>query len=354
MFQNQRPLFSALSVLLLAGGALAQATPPALGLDQLEGRVHTKLDTPTPPTGIYCSCPPSNANSDSVMASVAQLPFVDGILVRVVWRDLEPSPGMYDFTLLQRQFELARQYDVDITLAVLGGSFGSPEWLATLGVPSIAFTFQGKNSSVPAAWDPTFLARWTDFVRVVGAAYDGHPRLKLVHITNASFNGMEMQLPLMSEAEFTAAGYTPTAYAESYYQVIDAFAEAFPSHALDVEVHPVFGNDAVAGDVVAYGHQTLGPRFGVFGAWWSTDNATQAYPGMYDLMLQAADLSFATVQVVGSWINTPERFDHDLAEYLATYTVGLTDGIDYYEIWNADLLAASLAPVWQRLEAEFE
>ena len=341
-----------LALALVALPAAAQS--PATALHDQGGRVPDPLELLTPPTGIYCSCPPTNANSDSVLASVAQLPFVDGILVRVTWADLEPSPGVFDLSLLQRQFDLARQYDVDVTLALIGGSFGSPAWLADLGAQTLTITHPMGTGSVPLAWDPVFLQRWSDLVRVVGAAYDGHPRLRLVHATTASFNGMEMQLPLNAEAAFVAAGYTPALYTDAYTASLDVFAEAFPSHPIDVEVHPVFGDDAVAIEVVKYGHAQYGARFGVFGAWWSTHNATQVYPGMFTLLGQAAQLSYATVQVVGSWIKTPERFDHDLAKYLDTYALALESGVDYFEIWNADLLDAGLAPIWQRLEQALE
>lgn len=350
----QVPHLSALTgaaLLALVGAAHAQSPKP---LEQLQGPAPVKFDPMLPPTGIYCSCPPTNAKSDSVLSSVASLPFVDGILVRIAWKDIEPVKGQFDFTLLDRQLELARQFDVDIALAIMSGSFSAPDWLAAEGAQQVPYTFMGQSLSLFAPWDPILIERWDAAVRSVGAAYDGHPRIKLVHITHSTFNGFEMQLPLTAEATFTAAGYTEDKFIDAYRQVLSTFGEAWPSHALDLEVHPVFGSDAVANAVVPFGLQTLGPRFGVFGAWWSTDNATQAYPGMFDLIAQAADLTFATVQVVGSWIKSPERFDNDLAEYLDTYAFGLANGVEYYEIWNADLLDAGLAPIWDRLQRALE
>ena len=176
-----------------------------------------------------------------------------------------------------------------------------------------------------------------------GCSKNGDDRIALVHATNSSGNGFEMQLPLNAGTLFTAAGYTEANYAASWTTILDAFAAAFPSHAIDVEVHPVFGSDAVAEAVTAHGHMTLGERFGVFSAWWSVKNAVDVYPGMFALLGASAAQSFGAVQIVGSWVTTPERFDNDLSVYQAAYSLALGSGIDYLEVWNADLLDPSLA-----------
>ncbi|MDF1799387.1 MAG: beta-galactosidase [Planctomycetota bacterium] len=335
---------------ILAGLASGQATPATPGGAQPGGPV-ASIDAPIQaPRGIYCSCPPTNINSDSVMASVAQQPFVDGFLVRVSWSDFEPVRGQYDFSLIDRQLRLAEHYDKQIALALVQGS-GTPAWLASEGAGTVSYPFAGQTRTIAAAWDATYQGIWGDTIAALGAAYDGHPRISLVHVTNATHNGFEMQLPLSQGAGFAAAGYTDAAYISSYEASLDAFAQAFPSHALDVELHPVFGSDAVAQAVLTYGLKQLGPRFGAFAAWWSVDNAQETYLGMYELLQTSAKLNFATVQVVGSWVKTPERFDNDLVEYLQTYSLALSHGVRYAEVWNADLLEPSLAADLTRVRA---
>ena len=52
-----------------------------------------------PPSGIWCSCPPSNGRgTGSVVPAVAEKDYVQGILVRVVWSDLEPTNDIYDWS----------------------------------------------------------------------------------------------------------------------------------------------------------------------------------------------------------------------------------------------------------------
>jgi hypothetical protein len=296
------------------------------------------------PRGVYCSCPPTTASSDSVMTSVAQLPFVEGILVRVPWNVVEPARGAYDFSLVTRQLDRAGRNGKRVALAIVQGA-GTPAWLAAEGAQTISWTdFSGNPRTAAVAWDATYLAIWSDTVTALGAAFDGDARIALVHACNASSNGFEMQLPIEAQAAFVAAGYTEQAYVDSWEHVVDVYAAAFPSHALDVEVHPVFGSDTVALAVTAHGLGTVGARYGAFGAWWSVDNALQAYPGMFSVLTQTAPATFANAQVVGSWITTPQRFDNDLQEYMDGYDLALTSGLRYVEVWNADLLAPSLQP----------
>jgi hypothetical protein len=49
-------------------------------MDQPTGPVCVKIDPLQPPTGIDCNSPPIAPNPDSVLASVASLLIVDGIL----------------------------------------------------------------------------------------------------------------------------------------------------------------------------------------------------------------------------------------------------------------------------------
>ena len=56
------------------------------------------------PMGLYCSCPPTTSTGlSSVVPAVAELEHVDGVLVRVAWEDIESSPGIYDWSLIDGQ-----------------------------------------------------------------------------------------------------------------------------------------------------------------------------------------------------------------------------------------------------------
>ena len=307
----------------------------------------TMLSTPAEaqdaPRGIYCSCGPTTASGgSSYTPAIAAKSFVDGFLVRVPWADVETSPSVFDWSLIDDQVAKVATDGKRIALAVVQGGSGTPAWLAGLGAQTVSYSFAGQTQTIALAWDPVYLARWTAFVSALGARYDGEPTIALVHATHATHNGFEMQLGLSQQALYASLGYSEAVYAGSWFTVLDAFAAAFPSKPIDVDAHPIFGDDQVAEDVVAYGLAAIGPRFGAFSAWWSVDNAFDVYPGMYALLLATAPQTFATVQNVGSWITTPERYDFDLNEYEAAYDLALDAGVRYVEVWNQDLLAPEL------------
>lgn len=308
-----------------------------------------------PPEGVYCSCPPTTAFSHSVVPSVAALPFVDGTLVRIVWADLEPAPDTFDWTLLDAELQRAADNDTNVALGVVCGALGEPDWLYApfedrpAAVP-FEFFFRCdpdiepcEVERMPLPWDARFLDEWTAFITALGNRYNNHPRITLIHMTSASANGFEMQLPFTPTdmSAWNAAGYTTALHIASWETIVDAFAAAFPDKPLDVDVHPVLGSDAVAEAVVAFAAATIGERFGVFSAWWTQHNADDVYPGMYDLLQASASESFAAVQFARS------ETQHGAGSFGDGGVVGaleraLQDGIGYAEIWNSDLLNAAL------------
>lgn len=296
------------------------------------------------PTGLFCSCPPTNAVSSSFLATVAAKPFVDGFLVRIAWSDVETSPSVFDWTLLDGQLQLCQQAGKKVALAIVQGP-GTPAWLSGLGAATLTYSFSGRSQTIAVPWDPIYLQRWQQFVAALGARYAADTTIALVHVTHATHNGFEMQLAPAEQQTYVGAGYTDAVYAQSWDTVISAFAAAFPNHPLDMDLHPIFGSDAVAGATVTSGLAAAPGRFGAFGGWWSVNNAQNAYPGMQALFEATAATSFTNVQNVGSWVTTPTRYGSSLATYEAAYDLALQSGIRYLEVWNADLLDPGLDPL---------
>lgn len=310
----------------LASG-VASAAPPRSAIDL--------------PRGLYCSCPPTTAQgSRSVMPAVARLPYVDGILVRVSWADLAPALGAYRWELLDRELAQAQDYGKKVALAVVNGP-GAPAWLSAQGAQRFTYRFRDGAAAMPVPWDRVYLAAWSDFIKRLGERYRDRKEIAVVHITHASFNGFEMQLPSSpaDRVAWQAAGYSEQRLLASWKSVIDAFAQAFPRTALDVDVHPVLGADAVAQAVAEYGRQRLDARFGLFAGWWSERN-TRVYAGMYALIKRSAATRFATAQLAQSYTRTPASFG--TGGLAATIDLALAGGVRYLEVWNDDLLNPAL------------
>ena len=295
-----------------------------------------------PPMGLYCSCPPTTGiGTGSVIPEIAQLDHVDGVLVRLGWKSVEPSPGVYDWSLLDEQIARAEQYGIKVSLAIVNGG-SAPSWLASLGVPMFSYEFFDQTSQMPIPWDSTYQARWSQFVSDLGARYANEDTVSLVYATNSSLNGFEMQLPRspVDMVNWQAAGYTDALYAESWNNAIDAFVAAFPNHPVSHEVHPVLGSDQVAIDVYQHARDTHGDAVGVLAAWWMVHNALDVYPGMFELLQSSAYDSHAQVQVANSYTNTPERFSDE--GYQGEIDLAIESGVRYMEVWNNDLLNTTL------------
>ena len=292
--------------------------------------------------GLYCSCPPTTGiGTGSVIPEVAQLDHVDGVLVRLGWKSVEPSPGVYDWSLLDEQIARAEQYGIKVSLAIVNGG-SAPSWLASLGVPMFSYEFFDQTSQMPIPWDSTYQARWSQFVSDLGSRYANEDTISLVYATNSSLNGFEMQLPRspVDMVNWQAAGYTDALYAESWNNAIDAFVAAFPNHPVSHEVHPVLGSDQVAIDVYQHARDTHGDAVGVLAAWWMVHNALDVYPGMFELLQSSAYDSHAQVQVANSYTNTPERFSDE--GYQGEIDLAIESGVRYMEVWNNDLLNTTL------------
>jgi hypothetical protein len=304
--------------------------------------------TPREPAGIFCSCPPTTATGSSVLPSVAALPYVRGFLVRIAWKDVEPRRGEYAWTRLDAQFDAALAAGKQVALAVVNGD-GAPGWLDSAGAARFPFLFRGTTPAVmPVPWDSVYLDAWSRCIAALGARYAGHPALALVHMTHASGNGFEMQLPSTptDQNNWRAIGYSHRRMIDSWTRVVEYFNAAFPATPLDVDLHPVLNSDSVSIGVDAAARRAIGARYGAFAAWWCQTN-TLVYAGQYALLRASADSGFAGVQMVASGGTDSAKFGAGgMPEALA---LAVRDGIFYWEIWNQDLLNPLFADLLRSL-----
>lgn len=299
----------------------------------------TSISQPTypAPKGVYCSCPPttSTVGPGSVDPTVASKPFVKGILVRIGWKDIEPTDNVYNWALLDNQITAAQSYGKKISLAI-GGGPNSPSWLYSLGTQSLSFTVP-YSATIAVQWNSTFLNKWTEFVRALGNKYKNDTTIRLVYITNSTANGFEMQLPFNPTPSYTSLGYTDTKVINSWKQVIDTFKVAFPNHYLTNDFHPVNSSNVPADSIYAYAKAKLGSRYGA-NAWWWTQNNTTYYSAQNSIMLNsAANNNFTGVQMAYSGVTDSAQFG--AGGLPAALQLAISDGICYWEIWNQDIVS---------------
>ncbi len=286
------------------------------------------------PTGIWCSCPPTTGvGNGSVVPNVAAKSYVNGILVRVAWKDLETTDNVYNWSLIDNQLTAARSYGKKVSLAI-GGGLNAPNWLYTLGVQSISYTIP-FNGTIPIPWDTVFLKKWGEFINELGNRYANDTTIRLVYMTNSSTNGFEMQLPFNPTPSYQTIGYTDQKIIDSWEYVIDQFKSAFPNHYLTNDYHPVNSSNLVADSIYAYATSTIGSRYGANGWWW-TQNNTTVYPSQYAILQHSATANmFTGIQMAYSGTSNPDMFG--TGGMPAALSLAISDKICYWEIWNEDI-----------------
>lgn len=291
--------------------------------------------------GTYCSCGLTNETASSINSDTEDLDYLDGVLVRISWADLNSQEDTYDWSYIDEQIGYANDRGIKITLAIMNGPY-APKWLADKDATFVDYVMRDNDLSLPLPWDEVYLSYYKKFIAALGERYQDSDTIALIHMTNATTNGFEMQYNFSSEAEaeFQSTGYSESALIDSWKAIIDAYAAAFPSTPLDVEVHPVFMSDEVANQVVEHGLHTYGKQFGVFAAWWSEHNALNVYKGAYSLIQRAQQESFASLQMVSAVDVGLNPLTTD--EFTAALELAISNGIYYIEVWNADLINSDL------------
>lgn len=183
------------------------------------------------PKGVYASVVTGRAVTNKLMR---------GGLIRIPWAELEPSPGIFNFTLIEERLELLPE-GMNWTLAVHGGWTSkeggqadvlnpkgvvsrpgkpggalartalSPPWLVTeFKVKTFSMSFRGKPVQMPLYWDPVVQERLKSMLQALGEKYASDSRLKLVYVPQMSSNGTEGHFNGVSrETLLLAAGIDP-------------------------------------------------------------------------------------------------------------------------------------------------
>lgn len=307
-----------------------------------------------PPVGLFVCRGPNPTPEKEV-----NFPFIDGWLVRPGWDTVEPQEGKYEWAYIDAEIALAKKLRKKITLSVLGGP-QTPEWVYKSGAKPFEYTMpvgRKRDAKLPLLWDEAYLKAWAKLIAALGKRYDGEGTVVLVHITGATGNGLEMQLPFTppDRAKWEKVGYTPEKAVRGWKRIIDTFADAFPNKPLDIDIHPVLGSDQVAADVAAYGSKKLGKRFGLFGGWLSGKDASEDrhHAGMHALAKQYGPKGFTAWQMVASQTanGSNPKFDNLFASrgLKAAVEQGMTWNARYFEIWETDATNEKLHPVLKEL-----
>jgi len=169
-------------------------------------------------------------------------PGVRGIHKRYPWRQLEPSFGVYDFSGIERDLQLARDHGVQLVIMIEDKSFSpsvkvTPEYLwANHTLPYTAGGWVAKR------WAPWVVERMAALTEAMGKRFDRHP----------NFEGVAFQESAMG---FTQAiqkqhNYTPEAYRDALIQQLTNTRKHFPTSQVFWYMNFLEGRQAYLAEVI--------------------------------------------------------------------------------------------------------
>ena len=139
------------------------------------------------------------------------------------WAQIEPSPGTYNWTLIDAA--LAASKPKPVFLRVIAGT-QSPAWFPRADEIYVPNEGEGTSGWMPVPWNPTFLTEWGQFIAAYGARYDRNPQISIIE---GGGDGPEGEANLSGTyAQWAAVGYTVPLYVNTIATLIHDFKIAFP------------------------------------------------------------------------------------------------------------------------------
>lgn len=273
----------------------------------------------------------SATTGPGVPVVVLQHPESRYTLIATRWADIEPSPGVFSFSVLQQNINLVKSYNKKYALAVVMGGPGSPAWLIdSLHVPFVNYRFRNVTPyKLPLWWDTTVQNRIATMVNAVANQFRDDTSLALVYVTQMTANGNEGHLQYVNMDTMRLNGYTEQKWIDAATQTARAFANAFPTKPLAFELHEIENSAYIPTTIMngLYSDTSLHRRVGA-AMWWLSGKTTYQ-PALLDFLRSFSGDKYA--QLIGH-SGQPERFaDSSIA---TAFAQAKQLNIRYIEPWN--------------------
>lgn len=300
-------------------------------------------------------------------ANIRNLPFVDGYVLRTEWATLEPTDGVFDFTIITNIFA---KLPAGQKLSLLLGTGILPAWLNTApGV--VTYTAGSPATTQPVPWNPAAQERFRLLLvalgnhLVAGVPLRDHPRLATVDLW---IPGLKSGIrPLTGVQIRDIPGYTRPLFEGGVLTHLANVTDNFPN------VPAMIGfwtyTDATASPsaweslrlaILAQHNGTARPRVGF---WMENLAANRAsaesdpWTGLPNhsftaTLYDSQDETYTGYQVLGSW-SRPFSADHVDNNLNGSPEDGMDYGFNdyqcrYYEHYQADVDFANYTSEFQR------
>ncbi|NLE76110.1 MAG: hypothetical protein GX605_05090, partial [Chloroflexi bacterium] len=218
----------------LATAGLAQEPAPQTEAADAVGIVaETKTSAPFP--GVYQLWDSTNIDPNTY-------PIVGGNVI-FMWDYLEPNEGQIVWDRLERwlaaQASLGKPAGLGFATynGTCCGGNAVPQWVYNLD-PNAKVVCNG-NWVIPRYWNQTYLTKHANWIRAIGARYDGDPRIAWVEIGTGIYGE---STPCENDFDpcLQAAGLTGDLWVQTVNSIVDVYREAFPTTPLMLQMAPFF------------------------------------------------------------------------------------------------------------------
>jgi len=239
-------------------GPMPQAASGIFALSPLEAGFVAKA------SGTPCTTPPAAASAagqvlcrgegayEATMDATWQDPSVAGVFIRLLWKDVQPSPSTYDFTVLDREVTKAVKNGKLYSLGVKAGDDGTPSWLFTNGVTPLALQDKGSDDengcgfkmTLGSPTETAYQDRYFDLLRAIAAHLrsraDWYRALAYIKVSGANLISHENRLPkrcspgcTCNTQIFAQHGYRPSKLYAFYQAQTNLLAAEFPGKTMN-------------------------------------------------------------------------------------------------------------------------
>lgn len=325
--------------------------------------------------GVYASPGPLLNARRSIEDEIYRSKAASGVYVRLVWSQVEPKQGVYDFSLLDHELSRAVAAKRRISISVIAGG-NAPPWLAASGIKTVRFDIGrgGANRActtieMGVPWDKgyqdAYVALWraiADRTKLRGAS----DLVRIVKLTGVNRITEELRLPgTAGQAEdvcgrtddaaiWRKVGYRPQLVVDGWTRIAEGIGHIFPGKVLALDIlerndFPPIGDDGgviqtspVKDRIIASGLKVFEGRFAV--QW----NGLTANGPLAETVLSSGARgavigwqSNAFRGLEGAGCNTQRLAKAepcDSTGFAAILQRGIDKGGAYVEVWTKDVL----------------
>jgi len=299
--------------------------------------------------------------------NIRNLPFVDGYVLRTEWDTLEPTDGVFDFTIITNIFS---KLPAGQKLSLLLGTGVLPSWL-NMAPGVVTYTAGSPATTQPVPWNPAAQERFRLLLVALGShLVDGvplrdHPRLAAVDLW---IPGLKSGIRSLTGVQIRdIPGYTRPLFEGGVLTHLANVTDNFPNVPAmigfwtytDTIASPVAW-ESLRQAILAQHNGTTRPRVG----FWMENLAANRASAESDPWIGLPNHSFTATlynsqnetyigyQVLGSW-SRPFSADHVDNNLNGSPEDGMDYGFNdfqcrYYEHYQADVDFAGYTPEFQR------